>query len=224
MAVLAVAGCALGAAVLAVTLPAAAGRRGGGRAMALREVLLVLWRSAPLRRTTVGTCLTEGGAGALPVVCALLAVHLGHSSRDVGVLVTAYGVGALAGSVAVTLLPRAHAAPARRIPVYAAVIAAAFAAAAYAPDFAAAAACFAVAGLADGPMLAATLAVRSRYAPEDARARIFVTGAGLKIAAASLGAAFAGVAAGLGARTLLLLCAAVVATGAASMLGAFRRA
>lgn len=78
--------------------------------------------------------------------------------------------------------------------------------------------CFAVAGLADGPMLAATLAVRSRYAPAAARARVFVTGAGLKIAAASLGAALAGLSAPLGARSVLLLCAAVAAAGVAAAL------
>lgn len=219
VAVLAVAGCALVAAVLAVGMPAA--RTGGdsaGTGMRLRAVLAAMWRSVPLRRTTIGTCLTETAGGALPVTAALLAAGLGHPARDVGVLVTAFGAGALAGSLLVSARPP-RGDPARLIPWSAAVIAAAYTGAALTPGYPLALACLAVAGLADGPLLAATLAVRNRHAPPAARARVFVTGAGLKIGAASLGAALAGVAAPLGARTVLLLCAAVTAAGAAATRG-----
>ena len=82
-----------------VDVPRARGRR------RLRAVLAVMWRSVPLRRATLGTCLAEAAAGALPVAGALLAARLGHPARDVGVLVTAFGAGALAGSVVVALRP-----------------------------------------------------------------------------------------------------------------------
>lgn len=218
-AVLAVAAVAAAAAVLAVTLPAAGeAHASGDPAMRLTAVLAVMWRSLPLRRTTLGTCLAEMAAGALPVAAALLAARLGHPERDVGVMITAFGVGALAGSVIVAVRPP-RAEPARQLPVYAAVIAVAYAVAGCAPGFGVALAAFAVAGLADGPLLAATLAVRSRYAPRAARARVFVTGAGLKIGASSLGAALAGVAAPLGGRTLLVLSAVLAACGAVTMIG-----
>jgi MFS family permease len=66
-----------------------------------------------------------------------------------------------------------------------------------------------VAGIADGPQLAAVFAVRHREAPERYRSQVFTTGASLKITAAAVGAALAG---GLAASSLLwvIVCAAVI--------------
>jgi MFS family permease len=50
-----------------------------------------------------------------------------------------------------------------------------------------------VAGLADGPQLAAIFAVRHREAPERLRSQVFTTGASLKITAAAIGAEIAGI-------------------------------
>jgi MFS family permease len=49
-----------------------------------------------------------------------------------------------------------------------------------------------IAGLADGPQLAAIFAVRHREAPERSRSQVFTTGASLKITAAAAGTALAG--------------------------------
>lgn len=49
-----------------------------------------------------------------------------------------------------------------------------------------------VAGLADGPQLAAIFAVRHREAPKGLRSQVFTTGASLKIAGAAVGAEVAG--------------------------------
>lgn len=88
---------------------------------------------------------------------------------------------------------------------------------AVAPTYTAALAAFAVAGGAVAPLFAATLAARSRHVPAGARAQVFVTMAGLKMAMASAGSALAGVAAGSGPRPaiagaalLTLLAVAVV--------------
>ena len=53
-------------------------------------------------------------------------------------------------------------------------------------------AAMALLGIADGPQLAAVFAVRHREAEDTTRSQVFMTGASLKIAAASLGMALAG--------------------------------
>lgn len=214
-AVLTVAGAAALAGLLALALPFAAQARDAyGGSMSVRAVLALLWRSAPLRRTTVSSTLAQTAAGALPVVAALLIVQLGHPASDAGILVMVDGVGALLGSVVVTVRqPRG--APERLIPWYIAVIAVAYVATALSPSFTVALVCFAVAGAANGPLLAATLSVRSLHAPERGRAQVFVTGAGVKIGGASLGAALAGVAAPLGGRVVLVLMALIAVSGVA---------
>jgi hypothetical protein len=81
----------------------------------------------------------------------------------------------------------------------------------------------AVAGLADGPALAATFATRQRYVPVDLYGQVFTTAAGLKVGSFAFGAGLAGPAiAGLGSAGALLLAAgmqfAAVGAGLALML------
>ncbi len=68
-----------------------------------------------------------------------------------------------------------------------------------------------VLGVADGPQTAALLAVRHRESEDSSRSQVFMTGSSLKIAAASLGMAFAG---HLGASSLPL---ALAVAGAAQL-------
>jgi hypothetical protein len=69
---------------------------------------------------------------------------------------------------------------------------------------------FALAGLASAPFVTATFAARGRYAPPEARAQVFVSMGGLKVAAGSVGAAVAGsLMAAAGPRLLLAATAAV---------------
>ena len=70
------------------------------------------------------------------------------------------------------------------------------AALAAAPDFALALGLAVLAGAADGPILAATLAVRQRTVPADRYAQTAATAASLKTGAYALGAAVAGLLAG----------------------------
>lgn len=49
-----------------------------------------------------------------------------------------------------------------------------------------------IAGIGEGPQLAALFAIRHREAPEHLRGQVFTTGAGLKITGFALGAVVAG--------------------------------
>ena len=67
-----------------------------------------------------------------------------------------------------------------------------------------------LAGLANASFVTATFAARGRYAPPEARAQVFVSMGGLKVAAGSVGAAVAGsLIAATGPRLLLAAAAAV---------------
>jgi hypothetical protein len=129
-------------------------------------------------------------------------------------LSVADGVGALIGSLAVTVWPLRGEPEllARRLFVLVAVL---IAGCALAPEFGFAMIGYGVIGAAGAVAFTATLAARSTYAPPSVRAQVFVTSAGLKVAMASAGAALAGVGIGLGldGRVLLLATAAATAIG-----------
>lgn len=74
----------------------------------------------------------------------------------------------------------------------------------------------ALAGVSDGPGLAATFAARQRYVPADLMGQVFTTAAGLKVGAFSLGSAAAGpVVLAAGSAGTLLIAACVQFAGAA---------
>ncbi|MGW7190350.1 MFS transporter, partial [Streptomyces sp. NPDC054838] len=141
----------------------------------------------------------------------LLASALGSPDAG-GVLMTAFAVGALAGSL--TLGRVTSVAPGPLVCGALAGTAVALAAAAFTPSVGWTAAAFAAAGVCDGPLLTATLRIRSEYAPAAVRTQVFTLGAGLKLTAASAGAALVGLAAGAPPRTLLLGIAGLQAAAA----------
>ena len=167
---------------------------------------LQLLRDVPLlRSTTIATTLSQFTQGLLPVALPLLAVSLGHSTSAGAWLLTALSGGGLAGSLASERLLAGRTAPAVLIVAMAAcgVFLAALAAA---PGFGVALSVAVLAGAADGPSLAATLTVRQRTVPPDRYAQTAATAASLKTGAYALGAAAAGLLAGvLTARQLVLL-------------------
>lgn len=211
IALFAVSVAAAAAAVLTLTLPFQ--HRPAGTAdstLSIRTALTLLWRLPPLRRVLLATCAAAVAIGALPVITAALTVQLHHPVTSGRVMVAAFGVGSLAGSLLVTLRPH-RSDPERLVTRYIAGMTAAFAVAGIAPTYPIAVAAFAVAGFTNGPFVAATLAARSDYAPDNARAQLFITFAGLKIAAASAGAAIAGGAlTGTSDRTVIVLAGAIV--------------
>jgi hypothetical protein len=75
---------------------------------------------------------------------------------------------------------------------------------------------FAVAGVAQGPLVGAMFTARQAHAPAAVRGQVFTIAAGLRTTAEALGAGLAGLLAGLGAVTVLGTAAAfpLVAAGA----------
>ncbi|GAA3384572.1 MFS transporter [Streptomyces racemochromogenes] len=195
------------AALLAASLPyAGPGADAGssspeGPRAGLGAGLAALWRVRELRAITSATTLAFVGIGSLTTTSVLLATGLGSPGAG-GVLMTAFAAGALAGSL--TLGRMTGVAPGRLARWGMAGTGVALVAAAFTPSVALTAAAFAVAGYCDGPLLTATLRIRSENAPAAVRPQVFTLGAGLKITAASTGAALVGLAAAAPPWTLLL--------------------
>ncbi|GAA0342078.1 MFS transporter [Actinoallomurus spadix] len=176
----------------------------------------VLVGAAPLRRVTTLTLLGALGMGALPVIAAVLGPHLTGRPGAGATLTVAYGLGNLGGSLLATIFPLRGEPERLALRLFAAV-AVTFVLGALAPGFALTLVAFALVGVANALSFTATLTARTAYAPVTARAQVFVTSAGLKVAVSSAGSAAAGAMAGLGGRTLLLLCSGV---GVAALLSA----
>jgi hypothetical protein len=207
------------AAALAATLPYRAPKPGpygpGGRTAGLRAGLgaglAALWRIRELRAITSATTLAFVGIGSLTTVSVLLATRLGRPG-DGGVLMTAFAVGALVGTLTVGRLSGVE--PGRLARWAMAATGAALAVTALSPSIVVGAVLFGVAGVCDGPILTATLRTRSQYAPEAVRTQVFTLGAGLKLTAGSVGAALVGLSAAAPPQSLLLGIAVVVLASA----------
>jgi len=176
---------------------------------ALRAGLGLLWRVRPLRSVTVATTVGQLWFGLLVLAFPLLAHDLGYARAEGGLLFSVFAIGALVGSVL-------YARVAERVPEEPAMLigfvlfALALGGIAVAPSLPVALTAAAVAGLFDGPLLAATLNLRQRFAPVWLRTQVFTTAASLKIGAFAVGSALAGpTASWVGARGML----AVVAGG-----------
>jgi predicted MFS family arabinose efflux permease len=206
VAVTAVAGLAL---VLLAPMPGPpAGVVAGSLRAALRDGIWLLRNRPLLRATTIATTWGQYAQGFLPVTLPLLAVELGRTTADGAWLLTALSAGGLAGALA------SHRLLGRWGPRGVLIVASAgfglgLAALAAMPDLALALGLAVLAGLAEGPTLAATLTVRQQSVPADRYAQISATTASLKTGAYALGAATTGLLAGvLTARELVLVVAA----------------
>ncbi|MFC9296838.1 MFS transporter [Streptomyces sp. NPDC057011] len=191
------------ASALAATLPyedPRAGRAAGAPRAGLGAGLAALWRVRELRAVTSATTLAFVGIGSLTTTAVLLAAEMGSPGTG-GVLMTAFAVGALGGSL--TLGRMTSVAPGLLVRWALAGTGVALAVAAFTPSVAVTAALFAVAGVCDGPLLTSTLRIRAEHAPDGVRTQVFTLGAGLKVTAASTGAALVGFAADAPAWTLL---------------------
>ncbi|WP_160573613.1 MFS transporter [Actinomadura physcomitrii] len=178
--------------------------------------LVVLARGRVLRAVTVATTLAWLGFGGVAVTAVLLAQHVGAPASAGGRLLVAMAVGSLLGSLASSrfLTPR-HGEPVLVGGLVA--FGAALAAVAAAPSAGWAMAAFCAAGLAEGPVFAATLMLRQREAPPDRLGQVNTTGGSLKIGASALGAALtAACADAVGPVGLVLAIAALQFAGAAS--------
>jgi MFS family permease len=170
---------------------------------ALRAGLALLWRVRPLRAVTVATTVGQLWFGLIVVAFPLLAHRLGHPRAAGGLLFSVFAVGALAGSVGYArVAARVREEPAAMVGF--GLFAVALAGIGAAPTLTVALVAAFVAGLFDGPLLAATLNLRQRFAPAWLRTQVFTTAASLKIGAFAVGSAFAGpMAAWVGPRGML---------------------
>lgn len=216
-----------GLAVVGAAAVATVPMRGGGGAAAaaparLRDGATAIGRSRTLAVVTGTTTLGDVPGGMLPVAAALVAAAAGHA-EVAGWLVTSMAGGALLGSLAWTVRP----APAERaLPVLAGalVLAGVPLAAAAVPGLSltVVAVLFAVAGVAQGPLVGAMFTARQVHAPAAVRGQVFTIAAGLRTTAEALGAGLAGLLAGLGAVTVLGTAAAFPLAAAGAGFAAVR--
>jgi MFS family permease len=145
---------------------------------------------------TIATTAGQFFQGPLPVLLPLLAIALGRPASAGGWLLTAFSVGGLAGALA---SDRLIARWSTRLVLLGslAALGALLAVLAAPLSFAASLLVAALAGLADGPALAATLTVRQGNVPADRYAQTLATASSLKIAAYSAGSALAGLLTGV---------------------------
>ncbi|GAA2120083.1 MFS transporter [Actinomadura napierensis] len=178
--------------------------------------LVVLARGRVLRALTVATTLAWLGFGGVAVTAVLLAGHIGAAPSAGGRLLVAMAAGSLLGSLASSRwLTPGHAEPVLIGGLVA--FGAALAALAAAPSVPWAMAAFCAAGLAEGPVFAATLMLRQRESPPDRLGQVNTTGGSLKIGASALGAALtAACADAVGPVGLVLAIAALQFAGAAT--------
>ncbi|GAA1786473.1 hypothetical protein GCM10009735_17230 [Actinomadura chokoriensis] len=187
-----------------------------GIASVITGGLVVLAEGRVLRALTVATTLAWTGFGGVAVTAVLLAEHIGAAPSAGGRLLVALAVGSLIGSLASSrwLTPR-HAEPVMLAGLVA--FGAALAALAVAPSLPWATAAFVAAGIAEGPVFAATLMLRQRESPPDRLGQVNTTAGSLKIGASAVGAALTAAAAdAIGPVGLVLAIAAFQFAGAAA--------
>jgi MFS family permease len=217
-AILSAAATAILAAALLTLLPSKVNARDNDATPALTvcQALGLLVRVGGLRRTTVGTALSALPIGAISLLAVAFALDHHGTAVQGAILVTAEGVGGLVGSTIAILRPLRGDAD-RLIRWWTLAVAVGFALCAVSSSIPIATAAFFVTGVATSIQFAASLAARSAYSPPAARAQVFVTMAGVKVAFSSVGVALVGLATGLGSVWLLLAGVAVVLLGAAYM-------
>jgi MFS family permease len=172
----------------------------------------------PLAVATLSGTLTQIGSGGLAVVALALGVERAGSLDAAGWIVTAFSVGGLAGALLTAWRPiRRFDAPALMLGSFLGTGLGTLAAALL-PGYPATLLAMGVAGLFVAPGVAAMLLIRQRESPPEVRSQIFTVGAGLRVSAAAIGAAGAGLLAGLGGTTLTVLMALVWIGSGAVML------
>jgi MFS family permease len=188
----------------------------------LRAGFAAITRTRPLLRITVCSVVAYLGVGMLVVACPLLgATYLGGADRG-ALLLSVLAAASLATNAVLSRWPAALP-PDTMFALATGLAGVAYLGLAVAPGAGWVVMAVAVAGVADGPQLAAIFAVRHRETPQRLRGQVFTTAASLKITAGAAGAALAGALAGHGAghahpaahSLLLLLIAAAATQGAA---------
>jgi MFS family permease len=151
----------------------------------------VIVTNRQLLRVTLTSVISYLGIGVLWVVCPLIGKEVLGKAGYGGVLMSVLSVGALVTTVTYAKWPTKHS-PDIVAFVTTLILAVAMFVLALADNLFVSLLAMLIAGIADGPQLAAIFAVRHREAPERSRSQVFTTGASLKITAAAIGALLAG--------------------------------
>lgn len=157
----------------------------------IRAGFKVIFTKRPLLRITLVSVISYLGIGMLWVIAPLIGQKLFGNAGYGSMLMSVLSVSALATTIAYAKWPTRHS-PDSIALATTVVLGLAMLLLVFAVNPAVAIIAMLVAGLADGPQLAAIFAVRHREAPEHARGQVFTTGASLKITAAAIGTALAG--------------------------------
>jgi MFS family permease len=159
----------------------------------VRAGLRHLVRTPPLLGGTLIGGIGLGGLGLLTVTFPFFAVeHLGTSRGAAGYLWAAFAAGSAVGAVSFAGLQRRFA-PERIMVVAIGLVGVVMLTWPLAHSLALALPLIALGGLADGPALAATFAVRQRYTPRRLHGQVMTTAVGIKIGMLALGAGSAGI-------------------------------
>ncbi|HSX02258.1 MAG TPA: MFS transporter [Candidatus Saccharimonadia bacterium] len=168
----------------------------------------VIITNKALFRITLTSLISYMGIGMLWVICPLVGKEVFGNAGYGGVLMSVLSIGALVATVAYAKWPMRYSPDAV---AFGATLALGIAmlVLAFAGNIIITLIAMLIAGLADGPQLAAIFAVRHREAPERSRSQVFTTGASLKITMAALGAVLAGQLAGISLLVMVLIAAFV---------------
>jgi MFS family permease len=185
--------------------------------------LKVIISNKLLFRITLTSVISYIGIGMLWVIYPLVGKELFGKAGYGGVLASILSAGAIVATIAYAKWPERHS-PDVITFVTTIMLAVAMLVLAFAGNIAVTLLAVLIAGLADGPQLAAIFAVRHREAPEHLRSQVFTTGASLKITAAAVGAELAGLLGGSSLRlTILVACTMqLAAAGTFVIVTAFR--
>lgn len=170
----------------------------------IRDGLTIIITNPQLRGSTLATTLSSFGRDSiLPLTVALLALDTGRAASAGATLLAANAIGALIGSIVITVrpIPEARA----NTVLYGSLMwtAVVLGACAAIDDFVLLATLFFIAGTANGPLLASTMIIRTIYTPEALRSQVFTTAVGLR-GSSALGAGIGGAVAGdIGAHGLI---------------------
>ena len=206
----------LAALPMAWALPAPPARSGKHNTSLLQDVVTgfrIIVEQPALLRVTLVSVISCIGVGALWVISPLIGdIEFGNAGYG-GLLLSALAIGAL---LATTLYGRwpPRQGPDRVIFTATLILAAGIFALAIGQSPIISLVAMFIAGMADGPQLAATFDVRHRESPERSRSQVFTTASSMKIAAFAIGAGLAGQLAGTSLQTTIL------AAGAAQILAA----
>ena len=172
----------------------------------------------PLAAVTLSGTLAQLGAGALPICAVALELQRSGTPERGAWIVTAFAVGSLLGSLIATARPprRWHTETVMLVGFAGTGLLTIVAAADLGLPWTIAA--IALSGLCTGPSTAAMLLLRKQQSPAAVRSQVFTVGSGLRTTAAAVGAAIAGLAAGLDAGALIAVIGVIWVASALVML------